>query len=116
MERVAAVFLMATLHLGTLVMTAVFASTIFLDAKKTTTVSVIVMFIMFFIGDFLAFMSPTLGNTLQYFSTWFYYNTAQIFGAGNFANLLGNALVLGLINIALIVASLIVFRKRDIPV
>lgn len=115
-ERVVAVFLMATLHLGTLVMTAVFTSTIFLDAKKTTATSVIVMFIMFFIGDFAAFMNPTVGNTLQYFSTWFYYNPAQFFGAGNFVNFPRDALVLGAINIALIIASLIVFRKRDIPV
>lgn len=115
-ERVAAVFLIATLHLGTLVMTAVFASTIFLDTKKTTLVSVILMFMMFFIGDFSALMNPAVGNTLQYFSTWSYYNSAQVFGAGNFANFPGDVFVLGLINVALIVASLIVFRKRDIPV
>jgi len=115
-ERVVAVFLMATLHLGTLVMTAVFTSTVFLDAKKTTAVSVIVVFIMFFIGDFSAFMNPTVGNALQYFSTWFYYNPAQFFGAGNFVNFSRDALVLGAINIVLIIASLIVFRKRDIPV
>jgi ABC-type transport system involved in multi-copper enzyme maturation permease subunit len=115
-DRVAAVTLMAILHLGTLAMTAVFASTIFLDAKKTTLVAVIVMFVMFFIGDFSPVMNPDIGNTLQYFSTWFYYSTAQVFGAGNYANLARDVLVLGAINIALIVASLYVFRKRDIPV
>jgi ABC-type transport system involved in multi-copper enzyme maturation permease subunit len=115
-DRLVAAFLIATLHLGTLAMTAIFASTIFLDAKKTTLVAVIVMFVMFFIGDFSPVMSPDIGNTLQYFSTWFYYNTAQVFGAGNYANLARDVLVLGAINIALIVASLYVFRKRDIPV
>ncbi len=115
-ERLAAVSLIATLHLGTLVMTAVFASTVFLDAKRTTAVAVVVMFVMFFIGDFSAIMSPTVGESLQYFSTWFYYKPAQVFGAGNFANLAGDALVLLGINVALIVASLVVFRKRDIPV
>jgi len=115
-ERVAAATLIAILHLGTLVMTAVFASTIFLDAKKTTLVAVIVMFVMFFIGDFSPVMNPEIGNTIQYFSTWFYYDTAQVFGAGNFTNLARDVLVLGAINIALIVASIIVFRKKDIPV
>ncbi|PVX27858.1 MAG: hypothetical protein CW716_00115 [Candidatus Bathyarchaeum sp.] len=115
-ERLAAMFLVATLHLGTLVMTSVFVSTVFLDAKKTTLVSVIVMFIMFFIGDFSTLMSPTVGETLQYFSTWFYYNPAKIFGTGNFTNLAGNVLVLTAINVALIIASLVVFKKRDIPV
>jgi ABC-type transport system involved in multi-copper enzyme maturation permease subunit len=115
-DRVAATTLLATLHLGTLVMTAVFVSTIFLDAKKATLMAVIVMFVMFFIGDFSPVMSPDIGNTLQYFSTWFYYDTAQVFGAGNYANLARDVLVLGAINIALIAASLYVFRKRDIPV
>lgn len=108
--------MITTMHLGTLVMTAVFASTIFLDAKRTTAVSVIVLFIMFFIGDFSSLMNPDISNTLQYFSTWFYYKPAQVFGAGNYANLAGDLLVLGAINIALILASLFVFRKRDIPV
>jgi ABC-type transport system involved in multi-copper enzyme maturation permease subunit len=115
-ERVAATTLIAILHLGTLTMTAVFASAIFLDAKKTTLMAVIVMFVLFFIGDFSPVMNPDIGNTLQYFSTWFYYNTSQVFGAGNFTNLVRDVLVLGGINIALIVASLYVFRKRDIPV
>ncbi|MCW4015153.1 MAG: ABC transporter permease [Candidatus Bathyarchaeota archaeon] len=115
-DRVAVVFLITTLHLGTLVMTAVFASTIFLDAKKTTLAAVIVMFIMFFIGDFSPVMSPDIGKTMQYFSTWFYYDTAQLFGAGNYANLGLDVLVLGAINVALVIGSLIVFRKRDIPV
>jgi ABC-type transport system involved in multi-copper enzyme maturation permease subunit len=115
-ERLAAVFLVASLHLGTLVMTSVFVSTVFLDAKKTTLVSVIVMFMMFFIGDFSTLMSPTVGKTLQYFSTWFYYNPAKIFGTGNFTNLASDVTVLIAINVALIIASLVVFRKRDIPV
>jgi len=74
------------------------------------------MFVMFFIGDFSPVMNPDIGSTLQYFSTWFYYDTAHVFGAGNFANLARDVLVLGAINIGLIAASLFVFRKRDIPV
>jgi ABC-type transport system involved in multi-copper enzyme maturation permease subunit len=115
-ERVGAVFLMATLHLGTLAMTAVFASTIFLDSKKTVGVAVIVMFMMFFIGDFSPLMNPSLGKVVQFASTWFYYNPAQFFGAGNFANFLRDVLVLVGINLGLIIASLIVFQKRDIPI
>ncbi len=115
-DRVAAATMIAILHLGTLAMTAVFASTIFLDAKKTTLMAVIVMFVMFFIGDFSPLMNPDIGNIIQYFSTWFYYDTTQVFGAGNFTNLARDMLVLGAINIALIATSLFVFRKKDIPV
>ncbi|MCW4034350.1 MAG: hypothetical protein NWF03_03190, partial [Candidatus Bathyarchaeota archaeon] len=91
-------------------------STIFLDAKRTTAIAVIVMFVMFFIGDFSPVMNPSVGESLQYFSTWFYYDTAQVFGAGNYANFARDVLVLGGINLALILASLAVFKKRDIPV
>jgi hypothetical protein len=97
-------------------MTSIFISTIFLDAKKTTAISVIVMFVMFFIGDFSSFMNPSLGNALQYFSTWFYYNPAKIFGAGNFVYLANDVFVLLTINIALIATSLFVIRKRNIPI
>lgn len=115
-DRILAVFFMVTLHLGTMAMTAVFFSTIFLDTKKTTAAAVIVMFIMFFIGDFSPLMNPTVSEVVQYASTWFYYNPAQFFGAGNYTTLPLNILVLAAINLALIAASLIVFRKRDIPV
>lgn len=115
-ERVWAMFLIATLHLGTLAMTAVFFSTIFLSTKKTMAAAVIAMFMMFFIGGSYSFIGPAISDTPQYFSTWFYYNPAQFFGAGNFDNFLRDVLVLGGINLVLVVASLIVFRKRDIPI
>jgi ABC-2 type transport system permease protein len=115
-DRLLAAFLLATLHLGTMASTSVFFSTVFLDTKKTTIASVVVMFIMFFIGDFSSLMNPNLGETIQYASTWTYYNTAQVFGTGNFNSLPQNILILLVINIVLAIASLIVFRRKDIPV
>ena len=78
--------------------------------------AVIVMFLMFFIGGSYSFMGPGIGDPVQYASTWFYYNPGQFFGAGNFGSFLRDVLVLGGINLGLVVASLVVFRKRDIPV
>lgn len=114
-DRVIVAFLMATMHLGTMAMTAIFFSTIFLDTKKTTAAAVIVMFIMFFIGDFSPLMDPAVGEVVQYASTWSYYNPAQFFGTGNYSTLPINAFILISINIALIIASFIIFRKKDIP-
>lgn len=94
-ERLWAVFLIATLHLGTLGMTCVFFSAIFLSTKKTMVAAVIMMFLMFFIGGSYSFMRPGIGDPVQYASTWFYYNPAQFFGAGNFGNFLRHVLVLG---------------------
>lgn len=114
-DRVLAAFLMVTLHLGTMAMTAVFFSTIFLDSKKTTMFSIITMFIMFFIGDFSPLMNPDMGNIIKYASTWSYYNPAKFFGAGNYTTFPQNTIILLTINIALIIASLIILRKKDIP-
>ena len=115
-ERLGAVFLIATLHLGTLAMTAVFFSTVFLSTKKTHAAAVITMFLMFFMGGSYGTAGAAVSNPLRYASTWFYYNPAQYFGAGNFGNFLGDVLVLACVNVSLIIASLIVFRKKDIPV
>jgi len=115
-ERLGAVFLIATLHLGTLAMTAVFFSTVFLSTKKTLAAAVVTMFLMFFIGGSYGTAGAAVSNPLRYASTWFYYNTAQYFGTGNFGNLAVDAAVLISVNVGLIIASLFVFRKRDIPV
>jgi len=74
------------------------------------------MFLMFFIGGSYGTAGAAVSNPLRYASTWFYYNPAQYFGIGNFGSFLGDALVLLGVNVGLIIASLIVFRKRDIPV
>jgi ABC-2 type transport system permease protein len=115
-ERLAALFLAATLHLGTLAMTAVFFSTVFLSTKKTLVAAVITMFLMFFIGGSYGTTGAAVNIPLRYASTWCYYNPAQYFGAGNFTSFLGDMLVLTGVNVSLLVASLIVFRKRDILV
>ena len=115
-ERLGALFLAATLHLGTLAMTAVLFSTVFLSTKKTLAASVITMFIMFFMGGSYGTAGASLSNPLRYVSTWFYYNPAQYFGTGNFSGFLGDVLVLLAVNVGLIIASLMVFRRKDIPV
>ena len=115
-ERLGAVCLTATLHLGTLAMTAVFFSTVFLSTKKTFGAAVITMFLMFFIGGSYGTAGSPVSNQLRYASTWFYYNPAQFFGAGNFDTFIRDVLVLLGANIGLIIASIIVFRRRDIPV
>lgn len=115
-ERLGAVFLTATLHLGTLAMTAVFFSTVFLNTKKTIAAAVVTMFLMFFAGGSYGTAGDAGSNPLQYASTWFYYNPAQYFGTGTFGNFAGDIAVLTAVNVGLIIASLFVFRKKDIPV
>ena len=114
-DRLFVVYVVVVLHLGTMVMTALLFATIFLDTKKTMGATMMITFLMFFIGSFWQYF-PEAWQGIKYASTWFYYNTMDLFGMGIFDNLLRDILVLGGVNIVLIVASLLVFRRRDIPV
>ena len=114
-DRLFMVYGIIVLHLGTMVMTAVLFATIFLDTKKTMGAAMMITFLMFFIGSFWQYL-PEAQQGIKYASTWFYYNAMDLFGLGIFDNLLRDILVLGGVNVVLIVASLLVFRRRDIPV
>ena len=88
----------------------------FLSTKKTLAAAVITMFLMFFMGDAYGAAGSAVSSPLRYASTWFYYNPSQYFGAGNFSTFPSDMLVLLGVNIALVIASLIIFRRRDIPI
>ena len=59
---------------------------------------------------------PEEQQVIKYFSAWFYYSTEDLFVHGIFDNFMQNILVLVGVNVSLIVASLLIFRRRDIPV
>jgi ABC-2 type transport system permease protein len=114
-DRLLAVYAINIVHSGTLVMTALLFATITLSSKKTMGLALAIMFVMFFIGTFWGFF-PEEQQVIKYISTWFYLSTSDLFVQGIFDNLLRDFLVLSGVNVALIVASLLVFRRRDIPV
>ncbi|MHA1136093.1 MAG: ABC transporter permease subunit [Candidatus Thorarchaeota archaeon] len=114
-DRLLAVYIINIVHLGTLVMTALLFATIFLNSKKTMGAALAVMFLMFFIGSFWTYF-PEAYESIKYVSTWFYLNTADLFGRGIFDDFLRDILVLISVNVSLIIASLLIFRRRDIPV
>ena len=114
-DRLLVTYVITVLHLGTMVMTAILFATIFLNTKKTMGAAIMIMFVMFFIGSFWQYL-PEAQQFIKYATTWFYYNTTDLFGLGIFDNLLRDILVLGGVNVGLVIASLLVFRRRDIPV
>ena len=114
-DRLLAVYIINIVHLGTLVMTALLFATITLNSKKTMGAALAIMFLMFFIGSFWQFF-PEEQQVIKYISTWFYLNTSDLFVEGIFDNFLRDILVLIGVNVGLIVASLLIFRRRDIPV
>ncbi len=114
-DRLLAVYVINVVHLGTLVMTALLFATIFLNSKRTMGAALAVMFLMFFIGSFWEYF-PEAYQSIKYVSTWFYLNTFDLFGNGIFDDFLRDIFILGGVNVVLIVASLLIFRRRDIPV
>jgi len=114
-DRVLAVFIINIVHSGTLVMTALLFATVTLNSKKTMGAALGIMFVMFVLGTFWG-LFPEEQQVIKYISTWFYLGTEDLFVHGVFDNFLRDILVLSGVNVVLIVASLLVFRRRDIPV
>ena len=113
-DRLVATYFSVVLFLGALAMVAKFSSTIFLSTKKSVAVGVMVLFIMFFLGEFYIYMDEAIQG-IKYFSIFNYYNPIDYLVNVDFDLFTYDIIVLGVINGVLVVGSLIVFSKRDIP-
>lgn len=101
------------LFLAAFAMVAKFFSTIFLNTKKSMALGVMVLFVMFFLGEFYVYMDEAVQN-IKYFSIFHYFNPADYMVHGDYALFTRDIIVLGAINAALIGASLFVFKRKDI--
>jgi len=113
-ERLFATYFSVVLFLGALAMVAKFSSTIFLSTKKSVAVGVMVLFIMFFLGEFYIYMDEAIQG-IKYISIFYYYNPIDYLINADLALFARDIIVLGVINGALIAGSLFVFSKKDIP-
>jgi ABC-2 type transport system permease protein len=113
-ERLFATYFSVVLFLGALAMVAKFSSTIFLSTKKSVAVGVMVLFIMFFLGEFYIYMDEAIQG-IKYISIFYYYNPVDYLVYADSALFTRDIIVLGFINGVLIAGSLFVFNKKDIP-
>lgn len=97
-----------------LVLTAVFFST-FMDSKKATGAALGVMILFFFIGSFWTFFPEPL-EFMKYLSLFQYAETGPIMILGDMGNLFLNFTVLILYSVGMVIGSIIIWKKRDIPV
>jgi ABC-2 type transport system permease protein len=113
-DRLFATYFSVVLFLGALAMVAKFSSTIFLSTKKSLAVGVMVLFIMFFLGEFYIYMDEAIQG-IKYISIFYYYNPIDYLIHADLDLFTRDIIVLGIINGVLIAGSLFVFSKKDIP-
>ncbi len=105
----------AFLFLVSLATTAFFFS-VFLNRKNATGIAFSVMVVFFIIGTFYEFFDEGIQD-IKYFSLFFYYDPASILVShALFEEFIVDFLVLTGYSLILLIASIILFNKRDIPV
>ncbi|TKJ21384.1 MAG: hypothetical protein CEE43_09585 [Promethearchaeota archaeon Loki_b32] len=114
LERFLAAYFSVVLFLGALAMVAKFMSTIFLSTKKSIALGVMILFIMFFLGEFYVYMDEAIQD-IKYISIFYYFNPVDYMVNADTAIFTRDIVILGTINVALIVGSLFIFNRKDIP-
>jgi len=109
-----ATYFSVVLFLGAFAMVTKFFSTIFLNTKKSMTLGVMILFIMFFLGEFYVYMDEAIQD-IKYISIFYYFNPVDYMVNADTAIFTRDIVILGSINIALIVGSLFIFNRKDIP-
>ena len=112
-DRVGGTYVIVVLFLSALSMIAFFSSTIFLNTKKAMVIGIVALFLMFFIDGFYSYMEEI--ENLKYFTVFFYYNPVDYLVHADIDLFIRDIIVLASINAALVIGSLIVFNKKDIP-
>ncbi|MHA2131892.1 MAG: ABC transporter permease, partial [Promethearchaeota archaeon] len=76
LERFLATYFSVVFFLAALSIIAKFISTIFLSTKKSMALGVMILFIMFFLGEFYVYM-PEAIQDVKYISIFFYFNPVE---------------------------------------
>ena len=112
-DRLLLTYVIVILYLGALAMFAKLFSTIFLNGRKSMAMGIFILFFMFFLGEFYVYMDEAVQG-LKYISVFYYFNPSDYMVHGNIELFARDLIVLGSINAALVIASLLIFNKKDI--
>ena len=113
LERLWSTCLITILFLAALAMFTVLFSTVFLKSKKALAFGITVLFIMYFLTSFAPYMQDF--EIIKIISIFSYYDPPQYLVYANGFVFLRDLIVLSSVNIALIIGSLLIFNKKDIP-
>ena len=114
-ERFLATYFSVVLFLGALAMVAKFISTIFLNTKKSMALGMMILFIMFFLGELYVYMDEAIQD-IKYISIFYYFNPIDYLINADYIIFTRDILILGTVNVALIMGSLFIFNRKDIPI
>lgn len=114
-DRLWLTYILVVLYLGALAMFAMFFSTIFLNSRKSMALGVILLFLMFFLGEFYIYMDEAVQD-IKYISVFYYFNPSDYLTNADFGTYIRDFVILYFINAILIFASLIIFDQKDIPI
>lgn len=113
-DRLWVTYFTVVLFLAALAMVATFFSTIFLSTRKSMALGVMVLFLMFFLGEFYIYMDESIQG-IKFISIFYYFNPLDYMVYADFSIFIRDIIILAGVNTVLIVASLFVFNKKDIP-
>lgn len=113
-DRLWATYFTVVLYLTAFAMIAFFFSTIFLSTRKSMALGVMALFLMFFLGEFYSYMDEGIQG-IKYISIFYYFNPLDYMVYADKAIFIRDMIVLISLNAVLIVASLTIFNKKDIP-
>ncbi|MFX1363361.1 MAG: ABC transporter permease [Promethearchaeota archaeon] len=113
-DRLWLTYIIVVLYIGALAMFAKFFSTIFLSGRKAMALGIFILFLMFFLGQFYIYMNEAVQD-IKYISVFYYFNPLDYIVHGDIKLFARDIIVLGSINAALVVGSLLIFNRKDIP-
>ena len=113
-DRLWVTYFAIVLYLAAFAMVAIFSSTIFLSTQKSMALSVMVLFLMFFLGEFYIYMDESIQG-IKYVSIFYYFNPIDYILHEDYNIFVRDIVHLASVNVILIIASLYVFNKKDIP-
>lgn len=109
-----ATYINCALYIGVLASITIFISTFVLKTKKAMVGGIIALFFMYFLNGIAPYIDQL--KFLAFFSVFRFFNPIDYIVLGNAFLYFRDLIVLLVANAAFIIASFIVFNKKDIPI
>ncbi|TFF85529.1 MAG: hypothetical protein EU518_00990, partial [Promethearchaeota archaeon] len=107
-------FVLLIIHLLSLLMTGIVFS-VFFNRKRALALSFGALIFFYAIGQFYG-LFPEFMQGIKYLSMFYYFDTYSLLVNASLEGLLTNILVISIYSVVLLIGSIFIFQKRNIPV